>query len=176
MKENRHYTPRLIGTFILSNIFGAGLSIFFSMVLVSILILVPLFLNSIFDFSFAEVMHYASIPVVGKLMAIYGGDDFSIRLAMLIMFFIIVIAMVILAVIGSFLINTVQGSKVMAVLTGIVLFLSFVNEIYVFFFDNNYNPDLHGIWYNITATVLLLVSIFVNCNIVYFCWNYDEFK
>ena len=92
MEENKHYTPRLIGSFLLSSIIGWGLNILVSLVLVSTLVLVPMLLNSIFDFSFGDALHYASIPVVGRFMAIYDGDDFPIRLTILIVFFIVVIA------------------------------------------------------------------------------------
>lgn len=51
MKENTHYTPRLIGSFLLSVILAWGLNMLLSLVLVSTLVLVPLLLNSIFDFS-----------------------------------------------------------------------------------------------------------------------------
>lgn len=67
MKENTHYTPRLIGSFLLSVILAWGLNMLLSLVLVSTLVLVPLLLNSIFDFSFSDALCYASIPVVGKL-------------------------------------------------------------------------------------------------------------
>ena len=45
MKGNKHYTPRLIGSFLLSCIIGWGLNILVSLVLVSTLVLVPMLLE-----------------------------------------------------------------------------------------------------------------------------------
>lgn len=175
MKGNTHYTPRLIGSFLLSVILAWGLNMLLSLVLVSTLVLVPLLLNSIFDFSFSEALCYASIPVVGKLMAVFSGDDFQIRLAILIIFFIIVIAVVILGGLTSTLIKVVSGSRVMTILSGTVLLFSFVNMVSVLFFEDNYNPDLRGFWYNALSVCLLVILFLIDCYIIYFCWNDEEY-
>ena len=174
MKENKHYTPRLIGSFLLSSIIGWGLNILVSLVLVSTLLLVPMLLNSIFDFSFGDALHYASIPVVGRFMAIYDGDDFPIRLTFLIVFFIVVIALVILGGLASALIKIVQGSRGMTILSGIVFLLNFINIISVLFFDNEYNPDLHGSWYNVVSICLLVILFLIDSVIIMLCWNDGE--
>lgn len=174
MKENKHYTPRLIGSFLLSSIIGWGLNILVSLVLVSTLVLVPMLLNSIFDFSFGDALHYASIPVVGRFMAIYEGDDFPIRLTILVVFFIVVIALVILGGLTSALIKIVQGSRGMTILSGIVFLLNFINIISVLFFDNEYNPDLHGFWYNVVSICLLVILFLIDSVIIMLCWNDGE--
>ena len=171
MEENKHYTPRLIGSFFLSSIIGWGLNILVSLVLVSTLVLVPMLLYSIFDFSFGDVLHYASIPFVGRLIAIYERGDVPIRLTIVIVYFIVVIALPLLACLVSALIRIVQGSRVMTILSGIVFLLNFINIISVLFFDKEYNPDLHGFWFNVVSICLLVILFLIDGFILMACWN-----
>lgn len=87
MKENKHYTPRLIGSF-LSFLFSvymvSFMLIMLSMGFVFTLVFVQLLLYYIFDFTFC----YVSIPVIGKLGEIFCWDEFHIRLLLLTVFFI----------------------------------------------------------------------------------------
>lgn len=90
MEENKHYTLRLIGSF-LSFLFSVYMVSFMfiklSMGLVLTMVFVQLLLYYIFDFKFC----YVSIPVIGKLGEIFCWDEFHIRLLLLIVFFIGVI-------------------------------------------------------------------------------------
>ena len=74
MKENKHYTPRLIGSF-LSFLFSvymvSFMLIMLSMGFVFTLVFVQLLLYYIFDFTFC----YVSIPVIGKLGEIFGSPE-----------------------------------------------------------------------------------------------------
>ena len=86
MKENKHYTLRLIGSF-LSFLFSvymvSFMLIMLSMGLVFTLVFVQLLLYYIFDFTFC----YVSIPVIGKLWEIaFCWDEFHIILLPLIFF------------------------------------------------------------------------------------------
>ena len=91
MEENKHYTLRLIGSF-LSFLFCVFLVSFtfimLSMWLGLMLVFVQLLLYYIFDFKFC----YVSIPVIGPVIGeIFCWDEFHIRLLLLIVFSIGVI-------------------------------------------------------------------------------------
>ena len=94
MEENKHYTPRLIGSF-LSFLFSvymvSFMFIMLSMGLVLTLVFVQLLLYYIFDFTFCYVSIPVIGPVIGKLGEICCWDEFHIRLLLLIVFFIGVI-------------------------------------------------------------------------------------
>ena len=100
MEENKHYTLRLIGSFlsILFSVYMVSfMLIMLSMGLVFTLVFVQLLLYYIFDFTFC----YASIPVIGpvigKLWEIaFCWDEFHIILLPLIVFFIGVIIKILL--------------------------------------------------------------------------------
>lgn len=175
MKENRHYTPRLIGSFLLSSILSWGQNILASLILVSTLILVPLLLNSMFDLNIGYALQYIAIPGVSKYIALYSGDDFPIRTTILIVSFIVVIAIYILGWLSLALINIVKGSKVMTIISGINLLLYFITLIDVWFFDKEFNPDLHGFWFNFLSVCLLVILFVIDCGILYNCWNVEEF-
>lgn len=94
MEENKHYTLRLIGSF-LSFLFCVCLVsltfIMLSMWLVLTMVFVQLLLYYIFDFEFCYVSIPVIGPVIGKLGKIFCWDEFHIGLLLLIVFFIGVI-------------------------------------------------------------------------------------
>lgn len=94
MEENKHYTLRLIGSF-LSFLFSvymvSFMLIMLSMGFVFTLVSVQLLLYYIFDFTFCYVSIPVIGPVIGKLGEIFCWDEFHIRLLLLIVFFIGVI-------------------------------------------------------------------------------------
>ena len=105
------------------------------------------------------------------MMPVQNGKQKKI----LIIFFIIVIAVVILGGLTSTLIKVVSGSRVMTILSGTVLLFSFINMVSVLFFEDNYNPDLRGFWYNALSVCLLVILFLIDCYIIYFCWNDEEY-
>lgn len=164
MKENRHYTPRLIGSFLLSSILSWGQNILASLILVSTMILVPLLLNSMFDLNIGYALQYISIPGDSKYIALYSGDDFRIT-TILIVPLLVIIALYILGWLSMALVNIVKGSKEMTIMSGLNLLLYFITLIDVYFFDKVYNPDLHGFWFNVISICLLVILFVINCGI-----------
>lgn len=164
MKENRHYTPRLIGPFLLSSILSWSQNILASLILASTLILVPLLLNSMFDLNIHYALEYISIPGDSKYIAYYSGDDFP-RTTILIVPFLVIITLYILGWLSVTLVNIVKGSKEMAIISGINLLLYFITLIDVCFFDKVYNPDLHGFWFNVISVCLLVILFVIDCGI-----------
>lgn len=165
MKENRHYTPKLIGPFLLSSILLWSENILASLILASTLILVPLLLNSMFDLNIGYALQYISIPGDSKYIALYSGDDFPITATILIIPFLIIIALYILGWLSMALVNIVKGSKEMTIMSGINLLLYFITLIDVCFFDKVYNPDLHGFWFNVISVCLLVILFVIDCGI-----------
>ena len=94
MEKNKHYTLRLIGSF-LSFLFSvymvSFMLIMLSMGFVFTLVSVQLLLYYIFDFTFCYVSIPVIGPVIGKLGEIFCWDEFHIGLLLLIVFFIGVI-------------------------------------------------------------------------------------
>lgn len=181
MRQIGIYSLRILGTIILSCLIGSVLAWLVRLVFVSVMLLIPALLHTMFDFSFSDVLKNSVIGQVtglGQWVAVVNGKDFPVRLAMLVVTIVTIIALGIIAYMSHWLTKIIKGRKVLsfiAMFPFLLWLLSLIADFYLT--DSMATSDIDkGFWYYAVSGILILVALLIMFMIIACCWAKQEGK
>lgn len=179
MKQIGVYSLRVLGTIVLSYLIGSVLAWLVRLVFVSVMLLIPALLHTMFDFSLSDVLENSVIGQVtglGQWVAVVNGKDFPVRLAMLVVTIVTIIVLGIVAYVSHWLVRIISGRKVLSLIAMLFFLLWFASLIADFYLsDFMAASDIDkGFWYYAVSGILILIALLIMFMIIACCWARQE--
>ena len=170
------YLLRFVGVVMISCAVSWGLYKLATWVYIAIMTLVPLFLKSIFDFSWNNVTDAFFVSRITGInirwAAAITSNDFPVRITLILNTIGVFIAFALLVYVTSWLVRIIKGSKLLTIVSSLPLLFTILN-LYISFYCNPFIID-KGFWfYCLTIIIILFILAYIGITI-HESWTYEE--